>query len=188
MKRSFLFVLLLGVSTIVACSYVRVSQDYDLAKPLPVLKSYRWLSAEQTATGDVRVDNPLLNERIRRAIDRVLQEKGYQPEQADVADFRVNYQFSIRQKIRSDDVGGTVGFGVGTYGRHGGVAIGTGHHVSQYDEGLLVIDLTDSQGNLLWRGQGTRYLPTHPKPEKTEKIYNELVEKILAQFPPENPS
>jgi len=184
MKRLFLFVLLLLVSTIVACSSVRVSQDYDLAKPLPVLKSYQWLTAEQTTTGDVRVDNPLLNERIRRAIDRVLQEKGYQAEPTGRVDFQVAYQYTIRQRLRSDDVSGTFGFGVGTYGRHGGVAVGTGHHVSQYDEGLLVIDLTDNQGNLLWRGQGTRYLPTHPKPEKTEKIYNELVEKILAQFPP----
>jgi hypothetical protein len=41
---------------------------------------------------------------------------------------------------------------------------------------LLVIDLTD--------GQGTRYLPAHPDPEKTEKIYNELVKKILVLFPP----
>jgi len=185
MKRLLFILLLLLASTFMACSSVRVSQDYDLDKPIPDLKTYRWKTSAQTATGDVQVDNPLLNERIRRAVDRMLNQKGFQKVATDTADFQVAYQFSIRQKIRSDDVRGTVGFGVGTYGRHGGVAIGTGSHVTQYDEGLLVIDLTDNRDALLWRGQGTRYLPTHSKPDKTEKIYNELVEKILAQFPPE---
>jgi hypothetical protein len=184
MKRVFILALLVLIITIAACSSVKVSQDYDLNKPLPVLKTYRWESAVQAETGDVRVDNPLLNERIRRAIDRMLLQKGFLSVEKGPVDFQVAYQFSISPKIRSDDVSGTVGFGVGSYGRHGGVAIGTGHHVTQYDEGLLVIDLTDSRGTLLWRGQGTRYLPAHTTPEKTEKIYNELVAKILAQFPP----
>jgi hypothetical protein len=180
--RLLLFIFL--ILSISACSSVKVSQDYDLDKPLPVLKTYLWQTAAQTKTGDVRVDNPLLNERIRGAVDRVLAQKGLQPAAAGTPDFKVAYQLSINQKIKSDDVRGGVGFGMGSYGRHGGVAIGTGSTVTTYDEGLLVIDFTNAQGDLLWRGNGTRYLPEHTNPEKTEKIYNELVEKILEQFPP----
>ncbi|MCP3954407.1 MAG: DUF4136 domain-containing protein, partial [Desulfobacterales bacterium] len=77
---------------------------------------------------------------------------------------------------------------MGSRGGFGGITIGTGSTVTYYDEGLLIIDLTDTQGTLLWRGKGTRFLPEHTDPEKTEKVYSELVEKILEQFPPENPS
>lgn len=180
--RLLLFILL--ILSISACSSVKVSQDYDLDKPLPAMKTYQWQTAVQAKTGNVRVDNPLLNERIRGAVDRVFAQKGFQKASAGVPDFRVAYQFTIRQQIKSDDVRGGVGFGVGSYGRRGGVAISTGSTVTTYDEGLLVIDLTDSQGTLLWRGRGTRYLPAHTNPEKTEEIYNEMVAKILEQFPP----
>ena len=168
-----------------ACSSVRVSQDYDLGKPLPELKTYQWQSDEQVKTGDARMDNPLLHGRIKKAIDRVLNQKGFQLSDADNPDFLVAYQFSISQKLRSDDVQTGFGFGVGSRGGFGGITIGTGSNVTQQDEGLLVIDLSDSQGTLLWRGKGTRFLPEHISPEKTEKIYNEMVDKILAQFPPE---
>ncbi len=182
-RTLFLMLMILSIS---ACSSVKVSQDYDMDKPLPELKTYQWLTAAQAKTGDVRVDNPLLNERIRGAVDRVFAQKGFQQASAGPPDFLVAYQFTITQQIKSDDVRGGVGFGVGSYGRRGGVAISTGGTVTTYDEGLLVIDLTDSQGILLWRGRGTRYLPAHTNPEKSEKIYNEMVAKILEQFPPGN--
>ena len=184
MNKFNLLITMLLVIAIFACSSVKVSQDYDLDKPLPVMKTYQWQTAAQVKTGDVRVDNPLLNERIRKSVERALAQKGFGQAVAGTPDFKVAYRLSINQKIKSDDISGGVGFGVGTYGRHGGVAIGTGNTVTTYDEGLLVIDFTTAQGDLLWRGNGTRYLPEHPDPEKTEKIYNELVEKILEQFPP----
>ena len=174
------------VVTLFACSSVKVSQDYDLDKPLPAMNTYQWQTAAQAKTGNVRVDNPLLNERIRGAVDRVFAQKGFEKAPAGTPDFLVAYQFTISQQIKSDDVRGGFGFGVGSYGRRGGVAISTGSTVTTYDEGLLVIDLTDSQGTLLWRGRGTRYLPAHTNPEKTEEIYNEMVAKILEQFPPGN--
>jgi hypothetical protein len=175
---------LLLILAITACSSVKVSQDYDLGKSLPVLKTYRWQSAVQAKTGDVRVDNPLLNKRIREAVDRVLAQKGFEKAAEGTSDFKVAYQFSINQKIRSDDVHTGFGFGMGSRWGFGGIAIDTGSNVTTYDEGLLVIDFTNAQGDLLWRGNGTRYLPEHTNPEKSEKIYNELVEKILEQFPP----
>ena len=177
----FSFILLIAIS---ACSSVKVSQDYDLGQPLPELKTYQWLTDVQVQTGDVRVDNPLLDKRIRKAVDRVLAQKGFEKAVEGTPDVKVAYQFSISLKSKSDDVQTGFGFGMGSRGSFGGIRIGTGSTVTQYDEGLLVIDLTNSQGALLWRGKGTRFLPEHTNPEKTEKIYNELVEKILAQFPP----
>lgn len=185
MHKFILSISLLLILTIGACSGVRVSQDYDLGKPLPMMKTYQWQAAAQTATGDVRVDNPFLNERIRLAIERMLNAKGFKKAVGGDPDFLVAYQFTIKQKIRTDDLHSGIGVGVGAHGRHGGLVLGSGPSVSQVDQGYLVIDLTAADSRrLLWRGKGTRYLPEHANPEKTQQIYNELVEKILEQFPP----
>ena len=186
MKKIWLFLFILLIVAAGGCSGIKVSQDYDLGKVLPVMKTYQWKTTTQAQTGDVRVDNPLLDARIRKAVDRAFSEKGFQKVTAGTPDFEVGYQFSISKKIQSDDLRTGFGFGMGSYGRHGGVAISTGSTVTQYDQGLLVIDLTDvKSGDLLWRGNGTHRLPEHIDPEKTEKIVKEIVEKILAQFPPE---
>ncbi len=178
---------MLLITAISACSSVKVSQDYDLDKTLPAMQTYQWKTAGQPETGDVRIDNPLLDTRIRKSVDRVFSAKGFQKVPAGTPDFMVAYQFSISSKIRSDDLRTGAGFGMGSYGRHGGIAVSTGSTVTQYDEGLLVIDLTGvKNGDLLWRGNGTLRLPEHMDPEKSEKVVNELVEKILEQFPPES--
>ena len=186
MKKIRLFLFTILIMAVGGCSGVKVSQDYDPGKALPVVKTYQWETTSQAMTGDVRIDNPLLDARIRKAVDRVFSEKGFQKVADGLPDFKVGYQLSISQKIQSDDLRTGFGFGFGSYGRGGGVAVGTGNTVTQYDQERLVIDLTDvKSGELLWRGNGTRRLSEHTDPEKAEKSVNELVEKILAQFPPE---
>ena len=68
--------------------------------------------------------------------------------------------------------------GWGASGRNGGQVINgmSGIEKLRKKHGGGIADILD---NLRWRGNGTRYLPEHTNPEKTEKIYNELVEKIL---------
>jgi hypothetical protein len=88
-------------------------------------------------------------------------------------------------KLESGGSSGGVGFGIGSYGRHGGIAIGTGNQVREYDEGSLTIDLVDADSAaLLWRGTGTQRFREYKDPEKASRDINTLVEKIIAQFPP----
>ncbi|MCK4534104.1 MAG: hypothetical protein KAT81_01160 [Syntrophobacterales bacterium] len=47
------------------CSDIKISQDYDPAKDFSGLKTYAWQFEIQAKTDDVRMDNPLLNARIR---------------------------------------------------------------------------------------------------------------------------
>jgi len=145
------------------CSGIEVSQDYDMAADFSNLKTFTWYLVKQKKTGDLRVDNPLLDSRIREAVDRSLSQKGYK---------------RISQ--------GTPNFYVfGGSGSFGGIGIGTGSDVREYDEGMLVIDITDAKNRkLLWRGTGTRRVSRHSDPERITKEVNENVDKILAQFPP----
>ncbi len=167
------------------CQSIQVSQDYDLSKDFSSLKTYEWQTKTQPKTGDIRVDNPLLDARIRSAINDSLSKKGYKRITQEKPDFYVAYNYQIRSKIESDDVGMGVGFGWGSRRRFGGIAVDTGRYISEYDEGVLVIDLNDaSKGDLLWRGTGTARVNQHSKPEEITKGVNEAVEKILSQFPP----
>ena len=67
-----------------------------------------------------------------------------------------------------------------------GVAIGTGNNIREYDEGSLTIDFVDAASQtLLWRGTGTQRFQEYKDPEKASRDIDTLVEKILAQFPPQ---
>jgi len=174
-----LFGLLLG------CQSIQVSQDYDLSKDFSSLKTYEWRTKTQPETGDIRVDNPLLDARIRSATNDSLSKMGYQRIARGKPDFYVSYKYQIRSKIGSNDVGVGVGFGWGSRGHMGGIGVDTGRYISEYDEGMLVIDLIDaSNDDLLWRGTGTTLVDQHAKPEEVTKGVNAAVKKILSQFPP----
>ena len=186
MQKYRQFIILTILFIFWGCSTLKVSQDYDLKANLSVLQTYAWQSNTHKETGDVRVDNPLLHSRIRSAVDFYLLEKGYRKVSQGVPDFYVNYQYLVRSKVESDNIDGGVGFGFGTFGRHGGIGISTGGSVSTYDEGMVVIDiLASGNKDLLWRGTGTRRISQHSNPEETTKNVNNTVEKILAQFPPQ---
>lgn len=173
------------LSLLGGCQSVQVSQDYDASKSFSALRTYDWQTKTQPKSGDIRVDNPLLDARIRTAVDRVLSERGYRIQSQPTPDFTVAYQYQIRRKIESDDVGVGVGFGWGGRSRYGGIGMDTGRYLSEYDEGMLVIDLYDTaRGGLLWRGTGTTRVDQHARPEDITKGVNEAVEKILSQFPP----
>ncbi len=168
------------------CSGVQVNQDYDPATDFSSMQAYRWESETQDKTGDLRIDNPLRDTRIRAAVERQLAGKGFVKSEDGTSAFLVRYQYTLRQKIESDGAGGGIGFGIGSFGRHGGVAIGTGNNLREYDEGTLTIDFVDAASQiLLWRGTGTQRFREYKDPEKASRDINTLVEKILAQFPPQ---
>ena len=178
-------VLLATALLALSCSALQVSQDYDVNADLSDLATFAWMSEKQAKTGDVRSDNPLLDGRIRAAVERTLAAKGFRKQSGGAVDFAVSYVFQIRTKIGSDRVRTGVGFGFGSSGSFGGVGVSTGTGVSQYDEGLLVIDITEpGSGKLLWRGTGVRPMPRKSDPQEITADIDETVEKVLAQFPP----
>jgi len=176
-----------GLFIITGCTTIRVSQDYKPSITFTEMKTFAWKHAKQRKTGDVRIDSPFNDERIRAAVDKALTEKGYilSSERPDVY---VSYDYSIRSKIASTSNGPVIGFGFGTGGRNSamGFGVSTGNDVGQYDEGQLVIDLTDGiTDDLLWRGTSTSRVDIQAAPERTSLLFYKMVEKNLAQFPPD---
>ena len=187
-KLSFM-VLLLASIMLTACSGIRVSQDYLPDAEFNHLKTYRWAPDLLAKEQQVENNNPLLNLRIHKAIDRKLAAMGYQLTDSDKADFRVSYQTQVQSRIESEGTTGSFAIGFGNTGRFGAIGIHTGNIITEKDEATLVIDIIDdNSGKLLWRGVSTRYAYTHNDPEKLTQIINKHVDAILSQFPPNKPS
>lgn len=61
--------LCLAVMLLGGCAKVQVSQDYRSASDYSRLHTYRWHAADPVESRDIRVNNPLQQERFRQAID-----------------------------------------------------------------------------------------------------------------------
>jgi uncharacterized protein YceK len=180
-KRILLLMIILILG---GCSGIRVNQDYDPGTDFSTLSTFAWKSETQPKTGDIRVDNPLLDTRIRKAIDATLANMGYRKVAHGPHDFKVNYTYAVRTKFDSSSVSVGTGFGIGGGSSFGGIGIGLPVGGGSHDEALLVIDFTDPQkGNLLWRGTGAHRINLYSAPEENAAAINLLVEKVLAQFP-----
>jgi len=183
MKRWALWGWLIILLLLAGCSRVQVSQDYRPGLDFARLHSYRWQATSPASSTDIRINNPLLQERFRQAIDGTLTQRGYL--QAAAADFIVSYDYSIQTRIESEPLDTSFGLGYGRYYNYGAIGIGTNVGVRQYDVGVLVIDFFDGRtGEPLWRGTATQLVTTHSTPENTTAFVYRMVDTVLAQFPP----
>lgn len=178
-------IILIFMTFLSGCSGIQVSQDYDKSEDYYGLRTYDWAPTTQQKNDDTWVNNSLLKNRIRTAVERSLADKGYQRITQDAPDFYVEYQYRIRRKIQSDNVSTGIGFGIGSYGSRSGIGFSTGPGITEYDQGILVIDIIGVTDNgLMWRGTGTSRVSQHSSPESRTKNINAMVAKILDQFPP----
>ena len=170
---------------LVGCSQVHVSHDYDASVQFANYLSYSWREKEKSSPyyKDIRENNPLLLKRFFHAINETLQAKGYV--KRDQSDFVISYDFSVKTRLDTTPASPRIGFGIGSHYRYGGVGFYSGTEIHQYDVGILTIDFFDRRtGNLIWRGTGSDVLSTHSSPDKSAEMAMNLVESVLAQFPP----
>jgi hypothetical protein len=183
MKSWTVVATILVLFTLSSCSRVQVSQDYRIGTNFSQYHTFQWKTSDSPTSDDIRVNNPLLHERFRQAIENRLSASGYVLQSR--ADFLVNYSYSIQSRLESEPYGTNVGFGFGRQYRYGEIGFGNGVSVTQYDVGILAIDIYDAlNGTLLWRGTGSEIVRTHSTPEETTAFVYRMVDSILAQFPP----
>ena len=172
----FLGILLAG------CSSVQVSQDYDLHADLSKFGTWQWKYPVQVATGDIRVDNPLLDRRIRRSVEKHLSGRNIMLA-GETPELYLVYNLAVERQIYSDSYYSSVGVGSYYHPWYGG--IGTETRIYQYDESRLTIDILSSGTDaLLWRGVGTYRFKTYKTPQAAAEAIQKTVDKILMQFPP----
>lgn len=180
MKTKLLLSVLIAIG-VSGCSSISVRRDYNAAFDFSALQTYAWQHELQPETGDPRVDNDLIDERIRRAVNDHLNRKGFKRADRDEADFLITYYREYRSRISGTSW--SAGMGRGSYGSYG--SIGYGSDISEYDQSILIIDmLSMADEKALWRGIGIRAVYEGSSPDKITRIVNKAVAKILKKFPP----
>jgi len=155
------------------CSTLKVQQDWAENADFVQYRDFLILDLPQTA-------NELVARRIRDAVQATLIERGFIENQDD-PDFLVAIHGEVKDRVDVQTY--NYSYPVAPYGMspywHGGHDVS----VSQYEEGTLVIDFVDAQKKeLFWRGWGTQIVDERTR---SPEVLREIVEKIVAQFPPE---
>lgn len=170
-------IVLLGMTA--GCATMRVVTDYDTSANFGDLKTYGWLERPRLGASDPRIDNTLLESRVRNAVDEVLAAKGYRKKESGKRDFLVGYHAAIRTRMDVYSMNDYYGY------RYGWGWRSTDFHVYQYEVGSLILDVVDGETkNLLWRGSAQAKVDRRATPEQREERIREAVGKLLERFPP----
>jgi hypothetical protein len=177
----------LSLFILASCSSISVSSDYDKGTDFTVYKTYAFY---KKGIDKVEISD-LDKRRILRAIEAELNAKGMI--KSENPDLLVNIFTKSREKIDvyNNNYYGWYpwyyGYGYG-YG-YGGYGMGYGfgyNNVSTSTEGTLFIDLIDAhKKELAWQGIGKGILSDSRSIDKKVAKINEIVSKIMTEYPPE---
>lgn len=170
--------LLLGLLS--GCSTNPVSYDYNPNVNFAAFNSYRWFDQAATGSSDPRINNDLLDTRIKSAIHHQLQARGYgQSTEEGDADFLINYKIAITERTEVDEIETGFSSRFWQLGYHSDTS------VREYDEVTLYIDIYEpTSQSLIWRGiRSYHYYKGGSVAQKDQRMYD-MVAQILAGFPP----
>jgi len=170
MKKLLLY---FGLITIVACSSITVSYDYDKSVDFKKYKSYAYTEeALKLNIGDLN------RERLIKAIDSEMAARGMI--KSDSPDALVDLIVNSHERVQATATN------TGGYGRYG-YAYGfstTTVDYNTYVEGTLFINLIDkSTEKIVWQGRGTKTVDPNATPEKREANINNAVRSIFTKYP-----
>src|SRR5574341_457044 len=154
-SRHTWIVLMLFLVGVGGCSSMVVSYDYDPSANLKAYHTYDWLPGPQEQSGDKRIDNSLIDMRIRIAVASQLQLKGYSKPASGKPDFYVVYHASVKDLLKMTSEREYYGYGVAEKSGSGGWPAGNRRitDVESYKEGSLLLDVIDvEEKRLVWRG------------------------------------
>ena len=178
-----------GLLVTTGCSSLKVNVIRDPAIAIAPGSTWAWgpQPAEKRPDElDPRVNNSIIHERVRRAVDRVLGQKGFRQTDPNSADFLVAYRVGVkdaRQVVtQTIPVGpnywGGWGWGWGYYGPPPMV---TSREIT-YTEGALMLDMMQrSTGKLAFRAIGVDQDVTGA--DGSEEQIQKAVEKLLQELP-----
>jgi hypothetical protein len=157
-------------------SSIDISHDFDQAANFDGYRTFQWMTPDHQA-------NSLMGGRIEDAVTSQLEAKGLQSV-SDNPDLLATYHAGKEGKVEVDSYGYSYapGYRRGAYrGGYGG-----GIDTYNYTQGTLIIDIIDAaKQELVWRGTATGVMDENPDPNKIEKKVNEVVAKILKDYPPQ---
>lgn len=153
------------------CATMNVSSYVERGVDLAQYRTYNWAPADDSATGDPRLDNnPFFQERVQAAVERQLASRAF--EKATAPDLLLHVHASVTQDVYIS--GGE---------RRDGSCEDCRPEV--YDAGTLVIDFVDARTDrLVWRGWAKGSIDgVVDNQERMEQRIDEAVARILERLP-----
>jgi len=157
-------------------------------QPLPG-STYAWAPA-QAGSGDPRVDNDIIRERFRTAVDTNLAAKGYSLVEPAQAKLLVSYHVGLQNKTdySATSMGGPGGMACGIRGCIGGYGWGmygapmdVDIRSINYTEGAVMLDLVDTAtGKLAWRATSQKRID---QKDGTQEGLNAIIADMVKTLP-----
>ena len=171
--KTIRILIFLGLLMITGVAFgMSVKSDYDRAFPFGQLKTFAFKEQDRR-DGNLLKENTLVDKRIREALIRDLEERGFKYAPDTKPDFLIAYYAREREKTEVEDVG----YGMPRRWRWGwGPTIWTNY----YTQGSIVVDLIDPRDNqLIWRGRVT---DTVKGLDQSDKQINKGVDELVKHF------
>jgi hypothetical protein len=168
----------LALAVLVGCSGYTVNYDYDVTANYGRYKTFDYYTSKKGTGGTTS----LMDKRVRVALEKELQAKGFVKETKADPDFLVTYYPVVHERRTRTTT--HIGWGWGyrpMYGR-----IGTSSsEVHTYKEGTIVIEIVDFKTNqMIWQGAAAGALTGLDNPEDADEVVPKAVHDILVKFPP----
>lgn len=180
MKSLRFFPILLGL-LLTACSGFAVHYDYDARAGYSNYKTFDWYAASRYAKDQAKgVSNPLMDRRVKNAVEKELTTRGYTLEAKADPDFLVTYYPVYRERRYATAT--HVGWGFRPW--YGGMGT-TVVRENIYKEGTIVLEIVDFKSNqLVWKSAAEGALTGLENPEDADEVVSQAVHQMLDHFPP----
>jgi hypothetical protein len=160
------------------CSGITVWSERDPTASFAGLGTYDWAAASQAVAVDPHTENPILDARVRHAVETELAARGFEKQAAGTPDFLIGYHVAIREKLDVRYVDDYYGY---SYTYRGRVPRKTYY---AYEEGTLILDVSlPSPKRLIWRAIARAEVSSGQSQEEGDKRLAEAVRKMFDQFP-----
>lgn len=170
-----LAIAVLAAAVVAACAPMRVNSYEWPGAEFGRYRTFGWAAQDRLSTGDARLDNnEIFRAGVRRAVERELTPRGFEPADPAAADLLVHVHAHVDQRIESRNLDRDLGpCAPGACGPY------------VYDAGTLLLDLVDRRTNaVVWRGWAEGSLDAAiDQQDQLERTVDEAVAKILARLP-----
>ena len=169
--------LLSSIALFASCGpTLQVFSDHDKDVNIQAYNTYNWMDVKEieSKNSDARHYNELSDKRIREAVDRELQSKGFAIKTGN-PQLKLHYHIIVENKtsLMPEPPGMIYG---PNWEKNKMIA-------SHYSEGTLIIDIMDVATNqLAWRGWATDVITEKTLKEPEEAISN-TIREIFKKFP-----
>jgi hypothetical protein len=168
--KMFHMAVILSLSILVSsCAVIDVDYDYDAGFDFSNLSHYSWL--------EMPVDFPVddySTQRVKVAVDQQMKEKGFSLTTGPV-DFILSlqgYKDTVRQSPQGTSISPVTGERPAS---------------DQFQHGMFTLTIIDSKTDRrIWQGHAKGVVSPNFSTEDKVKKTNEVVTKLLANFPPSN--